>query len=143
MRLFVGLGNPGPRYAGNRHNVGFMALDAIARAHGAAPPRKRFQAEVAEAMLGPERVLLLWPQTYMNDSGQSVGEAMRFFKIALDDVVVFHAELDLPPGKLRVKTGGGKPFFTALDGWVKLNLVETRTFPGGVVLTRYATRRGA
>ena len=107
MRLFVGLGNPGPRYAGNRHNVGFMALDAIARAHGAAPPRKRFQAEVAEAMLGPERVLLLEPQTYMNDSGQSVGEAMRFFKIALDDVVVFHDELDLPPGKLRVKKGGG------------------------------------
>jgi PTH1 family peptidyl-tRNA hydrolase len=107
MRLFVGLGNPGSRYARNRHNVGFMAVDAIARAHGAAPWRQRFQGSTAEAVLGGERVLLLKPGTYMNESGRAVAEAQRFFKIALGDVVVFHDELDLPSGKLRVKVGGG------------------------------------
>ena len=107
MRLFVGLGNPGSRYARNRHNVGFMAVDAIARAHAAAPWRQRFQGSTADAVLGGERVLLLKPATYMNESGRAVAEAQRFFKIALPDVVVFHDELDLPPGKVRVKTGGG------------------------------------
>ena len=107
MRLFVGLGNPGSRYARNRHNVGFMAVDAIARAHGAAPWRQRFQGSTAEAILGGERALLLKPATYMNESGRAAAEAQRFFKIALGDVVVFHDELDLPPGRLRVKIGGG------------------------------------
>jgi PTH1 family peptidyl-tRNA hydrolase len=107
MRLFVGLGNPGSRYARNRHNVGFMAVDAIARAHGAAPWRRRFQGEAAEALVGGERVLLVKPQTYMNESGRSVAEAQRFFKLELADVVVFHDELDLAPAKVRVKLGGG------------------------------------
>ena len=107
MRLFVGLGNPGTRYAGNRHNVGFMALDAIARAAAAPPWRRRFSGTGTEAVLGGQRVLLIKPETYMNDSGRSVAEAQRFFKIPLDDVVVFHDELDLPPAKLRVKRGGG------------------------------------
>ena len=107
MLLFVGLGNPGSRYAGNRHNIGFMAVDAIARRCKAAPWRRRFQGEATEAALGGERVVLLKPETYMNESGRAVGEAMRFYKIALKDVVVFHDELDLAPSKLRVKLGGG------------------------------------
>ena len=107
MRLFVGLGNPGARYARNRHNIGFMAVDAIARAHNAAPWRRRFQGEAAEALVGDERVLLLKPATFMNESGRAVGEAMRFFKIPLGDASVFHDELDLAPAKLRVKVGGG------------------------------------
>jgi PTH1 family peptidyl-tRNA hydrolase len=107
MVLFVGLGNPGARYAGHRHNIGFMAVEAIARRHGIAPWRKRFQGESAEGAVGGQRVLLLKPQTYMNDSGRAVAEAARFFKIPLADIVVFYDELDLPPGKLRVKTGGG------------------------------------
>ncbi|NIX76250.1 aminoacyl-tRNA hydrolase [Microvirga terricola] len=107
MRLFVGLGNPGARYAGNRHNIGFMAVDEIARVHRAAPWRSRFQGETAEAMIGGEKVLLIKPQTYMNESGRAVAEAQRFFKIPLADVTVFYDELDLPPAKLRVKVGGG------------------------------------
>jgi peptidyl-tRNA hydrolase, PTH1 family len=107
MRLFVGLGNPGSRYARNRHNVGFMALDAIARAHRAGPWRRRFQGEIAEAVIEGERILLLKPETYVNESGRAVGEAQRFFKLELGDVYVFHDELDLPPAKLRVKIGGG------------------------------------
>ena len=107
MRLFVGLGNPGSRYSRNRHNVGFMAVDEIARTHGAAPWRRRFQGEAAEAVVGGERLLLLKPQTYMNESGRSVAEAQRFFKLELADVVVFHDELDLAPAKVRVKLGGG------------------------------------
>jgi PTH1 family peptidyl-tRNA hydrolase len=107
MRLFVGLGNPGAKYARNRHNIGFMALDRIAEDHGLGPWRARFQAELAEGRLGTERVALLKPQTFMNLSGQSVGEAMRFYKLTPADVVVFHDELDLAPGKLRVKVGGG------------------------------------
>jgi PTH1 family peptidyl-tRNA hydrolase len=107
MRLFVGLGNPGPRYARNRHNIGFRAVDAIARAHGAGPWRRRFQGESADVVIGGERVLLLKPQTYMNDSGRSVGEAQNFYRIPLADVTVFYDELDLPQGKLRVKLGGG------------------------------------
>ena len=107
MLLFVGLGNPGREYEGNRHNIGFMALDAIARDCRASPFRRRFQGEATEAQIGDERVILLKPTTYMNESGRSVGEAARFLKIALGDIVVFHDELDLAPGRLRVKTGGG------------------------------------
>jgi peptidyl-tRNA hydrolase, PTH1 family len=107
MRLFAGLGNPGSRYARNRHNIGFLAVDAIARAHGAPPWRRRFQGEATEAVLGGERVLLLKPQTYVNESGRAVAEAAQFYKLPLADIVVFHDELDLPPGKVRVKTGGG------------------------------------
>src|SRR5665648_262062 len=107
MKLFVGLGNPGAEYAFNRHNVGFMAVDAIAAAHGFSPWRKRFSGRVAEGRLGGEQVLLLKPQTYMNESGRAAGEAERFYKLDESDVVVFHDELDLAPGKLRVKAGGG------------------------------------
>jgi PTH1 family peptidyl-tRNA hydrolase len=107
MQIFAGLGNPGPKYAGNRHNIGFMALDRIAEDHGFGPWKAKFQAEIAEGRLGSERVLLLKPQTFMNLSGQSVGEAMRFYKLEPGDVTVFHDELDLAPGKLRVKQGGG------------------------------------
>ncbi len=107
MLLLVGLGNPGPRHAAQRHNVGFMAVDLIVRRHGFSAWRKRFQGETAEGSLGGERVLALKPMTYMNDSGQSVGEALRFYKLDLNDVVVFHDELDLAPGKVRVKAGGG------------------------------------
>ena len=107
MRLFVGLGNPGAKYARNRHNICFMAVDEIARRHGFAPWRRRFQGETSEGTLGPERVILLKPTTYMNESGRSVQEAAGFFKIAPGDVTVFHDELELPPGKVRVKIGGG------------------------------------
>ncbi len=107
MRLLVGLGNPGPRYAGNRHNIGFMALDAIHRHWRAAPWRARFQGEASEVTIGGAKTVLLKPTTFMNESGRAVGEAMRFYKIALENVFVFHDELDLPPAKLRVKKGGG------------------------------------
>jgi PTH1 family peptidyl-tRNA hydrolase len=107
MLLFVGLGNPGRQYAGNRHNIGFMAVEAIARAHGFPAARTKYQALTSEAAIGPERVILMQPQTYMNDSGRAVGEAARFHKIPLENIVVFHDELDLPPAKLRVKKGGG------------------------------------
>ncbi len=107
MRLFVGLGNPGAKYAGNRHNIGYMAVDRIATDHGFAPFRAKFQGLLSEGRLGQERIALLKPETFMNLSGQSVGEAMRFFKLEPADVVVFHDELDLAPGKCRVKLGGG------------------------------------
>ena len=107
MLIFAGLGNPGARYARNRHNIGFLALDEIARAHRASPWRTRFQAEASETTIGGEKIVLLKPQTYMNESGRSIGEAARFFKVAAADVIVFHDELDLPPAKLRVKLGGG------------------------------------
>jgi PTH1 family peptidyl-tRNA hydrolase len=107
MRLVVGLGNPGARYARNRHNIGFMAVEAIARGHRAAGFRNRFKGELAEASIGNERVLMLKPQTFMNASGESVGEAARFFKLLLSDIIVIHDEIDLRPGKLRVKRGGG------------------------------------
>lgn len=107
MRLFVGLGNPGTRHAANRHNIGFMTIDAIAKRHGIGPWRRRFQALTAEGLLGGERVMLLKPETYMNDSGLAVGEAVNFYKVPLADVIVFHDEVDLPPGKVRVKIGGG------------------------------------
>jgi peptidyl-tRNA hydrolase, PTH1 family len=107
MKLFVGLGNPGAEYAFNRHNVGFMAVDAIAATHGFPAWRKRFQGATAEGKLGRQRALLLKPQTFMNESGRCVGEAVRFYKLDLSDVIVFHDELDLTPGKVRVKAGGG------------------------------------
>jgi PTH1 family peptidyl-tRNA hydrolase len=107
MFLFVGLGNPGAKYASNRHNVGFMAVDVMAAAHGFGPWRKKFQGELSEGNLGGEKVLLLKPQTFMNESGRSVGEAVRFHNIPLTHVFVFYDELDLEPGKVRVKLGGG------------------------------------
>lgn len=107
MKLFVGLGNPGAKYAANRHNIGFMAVDRIAADHGFAPWRAKFQGELSEGRLGAEKVVLLKPMTFMNLSGQSVGEAMRFYKLSPAEVVVFHDELDLAPGKCRVKQGGG------------------------------------
>ena len=107
MRLFVGLGNPGAKYARNRHNIGYMAVDEIARRHGFAPWRRRFQGETSEGALDGERVILLKPTTYMNESGRAVQEAAGFFKIAPGDTTVFHDELELPPGKVRVKIGGG------------------------------------
>jgi PTH1 family peptidyl-tRNA hydrolase len=107
MKLLVGLGNPGSQYARHRHNVGFMALERIAERHGLGPWRKRYHGLVAEGPIGGRRVMLLMPQTYMNDSGQAVGEAQRYLKIAEEDIYVFHDEIDLAPGKLKVKAGGG------------------------------------
>jgi peptidyl-tRNA hydrolase, PTH1 family len=107
MLLIAGLGNPGPKYANHRHNIGFMAADAIARRHDFAPWQKKFSAEIAEGKLDGERVILLKPQTFMNDSGRAVGEAMRFHKLELAELVVIYDELDLVPNKLRIKTGGG------------------------------------
>lgn len=111
MLLFVGLGNPGPAYAGHRHNVGFMTADAIAAVHGFEPARKRFRSLAQDGWLTHQqrryRVLLLKPQTYMNESGRAVGEAMRYLGLEPGRIVVFHDELDLAPGKVRVKTGGG------------------------------------
>ncbi|MGR3503595.1 aminoacyl-tRNA hydrolase [Pseudaestuariivita sp.] len=107
MRLIVGLGNPGAKYARNRHNIGFMALDRIASDHGFAPWKAKFQGQAAEGRLGREKVLLLKPETYMNNSGQSVGAALRFYKAEPDDVIVLHDEIDLAPAKVKVKHGGG------------------------------------
>lgn len=107
MKLIVGLGNPGAKYAGNRHNIGFMAVDRIAADHGFPPWKARFQGSATEGRLRDMRVMLLKPGTFMNLSGQSVGEAMRYLKIAPEDVIVLHDELDLAPGKCRVKQGGG------------------------------------
>ncbi|GGC15064.1 peptidyl-tRNA hydrolase [Marivita lacus] len=107
MKLFVGLGNPGSGYARNRHNIGFMAMDRIASDHGFAPWKGKFQGEVTEGRLGSDKVLLLKPGTFMNRSGQSVQAAMQFYKLEPSNVVVFHDELDLAPGKCRVKQGGG------------------------------------
>jgi len=107
MLLFAGLGNPGAKYANNRHNVGFMAAEAIARRHDFSPWSKKFQGLVAEGRIGGEKVILLKPQTFMNLSGQSVGEALRFYKLSPADLTVFYDELDLAAGKVRVKVGGG------------------------------------
>ena len=107
MQLWVGLGNPGTQYALHRHNVGFMALDVIAEDHGFSPWQKKFQGFVAEGRIGPEKILLLKPQTYMNDSGRSIRAAADFYKLAAPDVTVFHDELDLAPMKMKVKRGGG------------------------------------
>jgi PTH1 family peptidyl-tRNA hydrolase len=107
MLLFVGLGNPGAKYAKNRHNIGFMAVDAIARAYNFAPWKKKFQSELAEGQIDGARVLLLKPQTYMNESGRAVGEAANFYKLNAPDIVVFYDEIDLAPGRFRMKKGGG------------------------------------
>lgn len=107
MLLLVGLGNPGAKYSGNRHNIGFMAVDAIARAHGFGPWKKKFQGELAEGQIDGVRTLLLKPQTFMNESGRAVGEAANFHKLSPMDVVVFYDEIDLAPGRFRMKTGGG------------------------------------
>jgi PTH1 family peptidyl-tRNA hydrolase len=107
MQIWVGLGNPGAQYALQRHNVGFMAIDAIAEVHNFEPPKKAFQGWAQQGRLGDQRILLLKPATFMNESGRSVGEAMRFFKAEVGDVTVFHDELDLAPFKVKVKVGGG------------------------------------
>ena len=107
MLLIAGLGNPGPQYAGNRHNVGFMAADAIARRHSFSGFSKKFRGEIAEGTLAGEKALIIKPMTFMNLSGDSVGEAMRFYKLSPSDIIVIHDELDLPPGKIKLKIGGG------------------------------------
>jgi peptidyl-tRNA hydrolase, PTH1 family len=115
MLLFAGLGNMGKAFAGHRHNAGFMAVDAIARAYHAPTFRSRFQGLVTEVEFSGERVILLKPQTYMNESGRSAGEAARFYRIDPSEIVVFHDELDLPPGKVRVKRGGGNAGHNGLN----------------------------
>ncbi len=107
MQIWVGLGNPGAQYAMHRHNVGFMAVDTIAEVHGFDPWKKQFQGWASLGRIGTQRILLLKPATFMNESGRSVGEALRFYKGEVGDVTVFHDELDLPPFKVKVKTGGG------------------------------------
>ncbi len=112
MKLLVGLGNPGPKYAAHRHNIGFMAVDALASAFDFGPAKARFQAETREGTLpapggGQDKVLLMKPTTFMNESGRAVGEAARFYRLTVDDVIVFHDELDLEAGKIRIKQGGG------------------------------------
>jgi PTH1 family peptidyl-tRNA hydrolase len=107
MQLWVGLGNPGAKYARNRHNIGFMALDRLASDHGFSPWRSKFQGQIAEGRLNDQRITLLKPETFMNLSGQSVAAALTFFKLGIDALTVFHDELDLAPGKLRLKSGGG------------------------------------
>jgi PTH1 family peptidyl-tRNA hydrolase len=107
MLLFVGLGNPGSQYVRNRHNIGFMVVEEIAKRHSLPPWRRRFQGVATEGTIGGARALLLLPGTFMNESGRAVGEAAKFYKIDLKDIVVFQDEIDLPPAKVRVKTGGG------------------------------------
>ena len=107
MQIWVGLGNPGPRYALHRHNVGFMALDVIADMHRFGPVQTKFQGWVQEGRIGSHKVLLLKPATFMNESGRAVGEALRFYKLGTDALTVFHDELDLAPFKVKVKQGGG------------------------------------
>jgi PTH1 family peptidyl-tRNA hydrolase len=107
MQLWVGLGNPGPKYAMHRHNVGFMAVDVMAEMHGFGPVQKKFQGWLQEGRIGAAKVLLLKPATFMNESGRSVGEALRFYKLGMESLTVFHDELDLAPFKVKVKTGGG------------------------------------
>ena len=107
MQIWVGLGNPGPKYAMHRHNVGFMACDVIAEMHEFGPVQKKFQGWAQEGRVGSAKVLLLKPGTFMNESGRAVGEAMRFYKLGMDALTVFHDELDLDPFRIKVKTGGG------------------------------------
>ena len=107
MLLMVGLGNPGPEYAGHRHNIGFMAVDGIAQAYGFTPWRSKFQSRISEGQLGGIKVMLQKPETFMNRSGLAVAQAAHFYKLALDDIVILHDELDLAAGKLRIKEGGG------------------------------------
>jgi PTH1 family peptidyl-tRNA hydrolase len=107
MLLLVGLGNPGAKYAGNRHNIGFMAVDALARAYKLGPWKKKFRSEVAEGSIDGVRVLAMKPQTFYNGSGHAVAEAARFYKLTANDIVVFYDEIDLAPGRFRMKKGGG------------------------------------
>ncbi|WP_375290357.1 aminoacyl-tRNA hydrolase [Qipengyuania sp.] len=107
MQVWTGLGNPGPQYAMNRHNVGFMALDVIADLHRFGPPQRKFSGWVQEGRIGAQKILLLKPATFMNESGRAVGEALRFYKLGTDSLTVFHDELDLAPFKIKVRTGGG------------------------------------
>ncbi|MBL4692431.1 MAG: aminoacyl-tRNA hydrolase [Magnetovibrio sp.] len=107
MLLVVGLGNPGEKYARNRHNIGFMAADEIVRRHSFSPYRSKFQGKLSEGKIGTEKVLVLKPQTFMNESGRAVKELVTFYKLAPQDIIVLHDELDLVPGKLRIKRGGG------------------------------------
>lgn len=107
MQIWVGLGNPGAKYALNRHNVGFMVMDAIAEVHGFGPDQKKFAGSVREGRIGTQKILLLKPATFMNESGRSVSEAMRFYKLEMDALTVFHDELDLAPFKVKIKQGGG------------------------------------
>lgn len=107
MKLFVGLGNPGKKYTNNRHNIGFMALNQIANDHSFSPWKNKFQGQITDGKLGNEKVILLKPETFMNLSGQSVSETIKFYKIKIEDIIVFHDELDLAPAKLRVKISGG------------------------------------
>jgi len=127
MLLIAGLGNPGPKYAHNRHNIGFMAADEIFRRHRFSNWQKKFQAEIADGVIDGEKVLLIKPQTFMNLSGQSVGEAMRFYKLTPADLVVIYDELDLNPGKLRIKTGGG----SGGHNGIKSIDSHMQSFPGG------------
>jgi len=130
MKLFVGLGNPGAKYAGHRHNIGYMAVDRIAADHGFGPWRAKFQGRIAEGRMGGEKVLLLKPETMMNLSGRSVAAAMQFFKLEPEDITVFHDELDLAPAKVRVKHGGGHAGHNGLrsvhgaigDGYARVRL---------------------
>ena len=107
MQIWTGLGNPGPQYAMHRHNVGFMACDVIADMHGFGPVQKKFSGWVQEGRIGSEKILLLKPATFMNESGRAVGEALRFYKLGVEDLTVFHDELDLAPFKIKVRRGGG------------------------------------
>ncbi len=107
VQVWVGLGNPGPQYALHRHNVGFMAMDAMAEVHGFGPVQKKFQGWVQEGRIGGDKIILLKPATFMNESGRAVGEALRFYKLGTDALTVFHDELDLAPMKVKVKRGGG------------------------------------
>jgi peptidyl-tRNA hydrolase, PTH1 family len=121
MWLVVGLGNPGSSYQGNRHNIGFMAVDALAQKFGALMPRKKFSSDYYEVIVGSEKILLLKPQTFMNESGRAVAECARFYKIPAEQIVVFHDELDLPPAKMRLKFGGGAAGHNGLrsmDDWL-------------------------
>jgi len=107
VQVWVGLGNPGPQYALHRHNVGFMVMDTLAEVHGFGPVQKKFQGWVQEGRIGGQKVLLLKPATFMNESGRAVGEALRFYKLGTDALTVFHDELDLAPFKVKVRVGGG------------------------------------
>ncbi|MBB5702562.1 PTH1 family peptidyl-tRNA hydrolase [Ochrobactrum daejeonense] len=128
MLLIAGLGNPGSKYAHNRHNIGFMAADEIFRRHRFSNWQKKFQAEIADGVIDGEKVLLVKPQTFMNLSGQAIGEAMRFYKLTPADLVVIYDELDLNPGKLRIKTGGG----SGGHNGIKSIDAHMQSFPGGL-----------
>jgi len=144
MLMFVGLGNPGNKYANNRHNIGFMAVDQIASDNGFSPWRNKFQAELSDGVLDGEKVILLKPQTFMNLSGQSVGEAMRFYKLTPSDITVFHDELDIAPGKQYVLGDFAKADQNWIDdmmrgigkGAVKLATGDTAGFMNAVALQR-------